>query len=99
MPDTSTTPRPRHEAKKLGPKMPREMMEYFRNIPAAIKWLNRLQEILASTSLVSLSSTDGHFAKYDSGGNLVDSGKAVTFGDVVGTTDSQTLSGKTLYPL
>ena len=80
---------------KLGP-MPREMMEYFRNIPAAIKWLNRLQEILASTSLVSLSGTDGHFAKYDSGGNLIDSGKVVTFGDVVGTTDSQTLSGKTL---
>lgn len=37
-----------------------------------------------------------HFVTLDTDGNVKDSGKAVTAGDVVGTSDSQALSNKTL---
>lgn len=53
----------------------------------------------ASLSLVAgpASVTDGHFAAYDgtTGKLLKDSGKAVPTGTVVGTSDTQTLTGKT----
>jgi hypothetical protein len=37
-----------------------------------------------------------HFAKFNSSGDIVDSGKTVPSGEVVGTTDTQTLTNKTV---
>lgn len=41
-------------------------------------------------------AVDGHFASLNGAGAVLDSGKAVVTGDVVGTTDAQVLSNKEL---
>lgn len=58
--------------------------EWLRDIPT------RINERVSS----ALDGTENNFPKFDSNSELVDSGKAVPDGDVVGTTDTQTLSNK-----
>ncbi len=55
-----------------------------------------ITDIGSMKSNVATSPTAGHIATVDAGGNVTDSGHVSPTGDVVGTTDTQTLSGKTL---
>lgn len=43
------------------------------------------------------SPTSGNFASFDANANTVDSGRSAPSGAIVGTTDSQAISGKTSY--
>jgi len=54
--------------------------------------LNRMNERIAKNT----AATAGNIAKFASDGDIEDSGKAPPSGDIVGTSDTQTLTAKTL---
>lgn len=55
-----------------------------------------ITDIGSMKSNVATSPTPGHIAGVDAGGNVTDSGHVSPVGDIVGTTDTQTLTNKTL---
>lgn len=73
----------------------------LRNIPPHIqrevhRWLRSVQDVVEAKIEVVGAATADNVATFDSDGMVQDSGKAITTGDLVGTTDIQTLTNKTL---
>lgn len=63
--------------------------EWFRDIPTRV---NEKISVIAT-------GIANHFVKFDANGDLADSGRIVPEGEVVGTTDTQTLTNKTVDAL
>jgi hypothetical protein len=59
-------------------------------------WFTAVSKAFASKMDAVTTATLHHLAWFNSSGELEDSGKAVPTGDIVGTSDNQTLSTKTL---
>jgi hypothetical protein len=65
-------------------------------------WFEWLRDVWQRTNeKISFTGTwvANHFVKFNASGELVDSGKIAPSGDVVGTSDSQTLTNKTVDKL
>jgi hypothetical protein len=75
-------------------KMPHGIIESMSR--PLVGWLNTLQSAINTKIDEITSASENNIATFDSSGRLKDSGKAIPAGDVVGTTDSQALSNKTL---
>lgn len=72
-------------------------------LAAGVEWFQRLISVVNAhdddlDTKISIipGATAEHFPWFDSNGNIEDSGKAAPAGEVVGTTDTQTLTKKTL---
>ena len=59
------------------------------------EWLRDVRVTINQRPSLSGEGVEDHFPKFDSEDNLIDSGKIVPEGEVVGTTDTQTLTNKT----
>lgn len=78
------------------PPVPRELQEILKASQSCMRWFVALQQSYINQAVIPKGGTAGHVIAYDSSGNVVDSGKSLPLGDIVGTTDAQTLTDKTL---
>jgi len=75
-------------------KIPRGVTSTVGKVFAA--WLNDVQRVMNIKISELTTAIESHIVVFDNSGGIQDSGKGLPSGDVVGTSDAQALSNKTL---